>query len=129
MCIRDSFKLKPQLPQVAAVSVFWAPQFGQYKPHLRQTCAPERAPRAYPQRRGSHKLYASSTGNDPLKVGEGATSVRPQVMPFALTPEREREFADILTRYPNKMAATIPVLHLCQEQNGWISDDLSLIHI
>ncbi|MCS6899725.1 MAG: NADH-quinone oxidoreductase subunit NuoE [Myxococcales bacterium] len=45
-------------------------------------------------------------------------------MPFALTPEREREFADILSRYPNKMAATIPVLHLCQEQNGWISDDV-----
>ena len=45
-------------------------------------------------------------------------------MPFALTTEREREFDDILTRYPNKMAATIPVLHLCQEQNGWISDDV-----
>jgi len=41
---------------------------------------------------------------------------------FALTPERERELADILSRYPNKMAACIPVLHLCQEQNGWVSD-------
>lgn len=45
-------------------------------------------------------------------------------MPFALTPEREREFDDILSRYPNKMAATIPVLHLCQAQNGWISGDV-----
>jgi NADH-quinone oxidoreductase subunit E len=45
-------------------------------------------------------------------------------MPFALTPERERELADILTRYPNKMAATIPVLHLCQEQNGWVSEEV-----
>jgi len=45
-------------------------------------------------------------------------------MPFALSPEREREFADILSRYPNKMAATIPVLHLCQDQNGWISQDV-----
>lgn len=45
-------------------------------------------------------------------------------MAFALTPEREREFSDILSRYPNKMAATIPTLHLCQEQNGWISDDV-----
>jgi NADH-quinone oxidoreductase subunit E len=45
-------------------------------------------------------------------------------MPFALTPEREREFADILSRYPNKMAATIPVLHLCQEQNGWVSPEV-----
>lgn len=46
-------------------------------------------------------------------------------MPFALTPERERELADILTRYPNKMAATIPVLHLCQEQEGWVSPDVT----
>ena len=45
-------------------------------------------------------------------------------MSFALTPERERELTDILGRYPNKMAATIPVLHLCQEQNGWISEDV-----
>lgn len=34
------FKLKPQLPQVVAESGFWAPQFGQYKPHLRQTWRP-----------------------------------------------------------------------------------------
>jgi NADH-quinone oxidoreductase subunit E len=45
-------------------------------------------------------------------------------MPFALTPERERELADILTRYPTKMAACIPLLHLCQEQNGYIDDDV-----
>ncbi len=42
--------------------------------------------------------------------------------PFVLTPEREREMKDILSRYPNKMAACIPLLHLCQEQNGWISE-------
>ena len=45
-------------------------------------------------------------------------------MPFALTQARERELADILGRYPNKMAATIPVLHLCQEQEGWVSEDI-----
>ena len=45
-------------------------------------------------------------------------------MPFALTQERERELADILGRYPNKMAATIPVLHLCQDQEGWVSDEI-----
>jgi NADH-quinone oxidoreductase subunit E len=45
-------------------------------------------------------------------------------MPFALTTERERELKDILSRYPTKMAATIPLLHLCQEQNGWISDEV-----
>jgi NADH-quinone oxidoreductase subunit E len=45
-------------------------------------------------------------------------------MPFALTPERERELTEILTRYPTKMAACIPALHLCQDQNGWIGDDI-----
>jgi NADH-quinone oxidoreductase subunit E len=43
---------------------------------------------------------------------------------FALSPEREKQLDEILARYPNKMAATIPVLHLCQEQHGWISDEI-----
>lgn len=47
-------------------------------------------------------------------------------MPFALTEQRERELEDILTRYPTKMAACIPALHLCQEQAGWIGDDVIL---
>ena len=45
-------------------------------------------------------------------------------MPFTLTEDRERELTDILSRYPNKMAACIPLLHLCQEQNGWISEEV-----
>jgi len=45
-------------------------------------------------------------------------------MPFALTPERIQELDEILTRYPTKMAACIPALHLCQDQNGWISDEV-----
>ncbi|MBX3189333.1 MAG: NAD(P)H-dependent oxidoreductase subunit E [Labilithrix sp.] len=45
-------------------------------------------------------------------------------MPFALTPDRNRELDEILQRYPNKMAACIPALHLCQDQNGWISDEV-----
>jgi NADH-quinone oxidoreductase subunit E len=45
-------------------------------------------------------------------------------MSFSLTPERERELAEILTRYPTKMAACIPALHLCQEQHGYIDDDV-----
>jgi NADH-quinone oxidoreductase subunit E len=43
---------------------------------------------------------------------------------FALTPEREKHLEEILSRYPNLQAATIPVLHLCQEQNGWVSDEI-----
>ena len=46
-------------------------------------------------------------------------------MAFALSPERERELQEILARYPNKMAACIPVLHLCQEANdNWVSDEI-----
>jgi NADH-quinone oxidoreductase subunit E len=46
-------------------------------------------------------------------------------MPFVLSEERERELREILSRYPNKMAACIPVLHLCQEANdNWVSDDV-----
>ena len=50
-------------------------------------------------------------------------------MPFALTADRERELTDILTRYPaehGRMAACIPLLHLCQEQEGYISQDVIL---
>jgi NADH-quinone oxidoreductase subunit E len=50
-------------------------------------------------------------------------------MPFALTPERDRELDEILTRYPSehsKMAACIPALHLCQDQNGWCSEEVIL---
>jgi NADH-quinone oxidoreductase subunit E len=44
-------------------------------------------------------------------------------MPFALSPDRERKLQEILPRYPTKMAATLPLLHLCQEQEGYVSDD------
>ena len=45
-------------------------------------------------------------------------------MAFALSEENERELTRILSRYPNKMAACIPVLHLCQKANGnWLSSE------
>jgi NADH-quinone oxidoreductase subunit E len=45
-------------------------------------------------------------------------------MPFALSTDRERELDEILKRYPTKMAACLPALHLCQDQNGYCSDDV-----
>jgi NADH-quinone oxidoreductase subunit E len=45
-------------------------------------------------------------------------------MAFVLSPEREQKLAELLTHYPTRMAATIPLLHLCQEQNGWISEEV-----
>ena len=43
---------------------------------------------------------------------------------FVLTPEREKQVEEILARYPNRQAALIPVLHLCQEQHGWIAPEI-----
>jgi len=45
-------------------------------------------------------------------------------MPFALTPERQREMADIVSRYPKPSAAAIPLLQLCQEQEGRVTDEV-----
>ena len=46
-------------------------------------------------------------------------------MAFALNEEREKELMEIISRYPNKMAACIPALHLCQDANeGWVSDEV-----
>ena len=45
-------------------------------------------------------------------------------MAFALSAEREREMREILTRYPTRRAACIPLLHLCQDQEGWVSEEI-----
>lgn len=45
-------------------------------------------------------------------------------MAFVLSEDDERALAEIVARYPNKMAACIPVLHLCQRANaGWLSPE------
>jgi NADH-quinone oxidoreductase subunit E len=45
-------------------------------------------------------------------------------MSFALSPERERQMIEILGRYPTSRAACVPLLHLCQEQQGHITHDV-----
>jgi len=45
-------------------------------------------------------------------------------MAFELSPERKAVFDDLLPRYPTKKALTLPLLHLCQEQEGWVSPDV-----
>ena len=47
-------------------------------------------------------------------------------MPFSLTADRERELNEIISRYPTKMAATIPALHVIQDQEGWISEEVMI---
>ncbi len=44
-------------------------------------------------------------------------------MSFQLSAERTKVLEEILARYPNRMAACLPLLHLAQEENGWLSED------
>jgi NADH-quinone oxidoreductase subunit E len=45
-------------------------------------------------------------------------------MAFTLSPESEKIVDELLTRYPTKRATCLPVLHLCQRQEGWISPEV-----
>jgi NADH-quinone oxidoreductase subunit E len=40
-----------------------------------------------------------------------------------LTPENETLAREILGRYPRPKSALIPLLHLAQEQDGWVAED------
>lgn len=44
-------------------------------------------------------------------------------MAFTLTPDREELAERLIKRYPVPSAACIPILHLCQQQAGWISPE------
>jgi NADH-quinone oxidoreductase subunit E len=44
-------------------------------------------------------------------------------MAFVLSPDREREMSEIFSRYPTRRAACIPLLHLCQDQEGYVSEE------
>lgn len=45
-------------------------------------------------------------------------------MAFTLTPERDLVATQLIQRYPVSRAACIPVLHLCQQQAGWVSPEV-----
>jgi NADH-quinone oxidoreductase subunit E len=45
-------------------------------------------------------------------------------MTFTLSAESEKIVDELLTRYPLKRAACLPLLHLCQRQEGWVSPDV-----
>lgn len=42
-------------------------------------------------------------------------------MAVEFSEKAEAEFQDLLTRYPNTLAAMLPALHLAQREFGWIS--------
>ena len=43
---------------------------------------------------------------------------------FSLPADKEKVVDELIARYPTKMAACIPVLHLCQEETGWVSPEV-----
>lgn len=43
---------------------------------------------------------------------------------FSLSADNEKVVDELIARYPTKMAACIPVLHLCQKERGWVSPDV-----
>ena len=45
-----------------------------------------------------------------------------------LNPDNERLAHEIIGRYPRKKSALIPLLHLAQEQDGWVTDE-AMAHI
>jgi NADH-quinone oxidoreductase subunit E len=45
-------------------------------------------------------------------------------MTFTLSAESEKIVDELLTRYPQQRAACLPLLHLCQRQEGWVSPDV-----
>lgn len=45
-------------------------------------------------------------------------------MTLTLSAESEKIVDELLTRYPTKRAACLPLLHLCQRQEGWVSADV-----
>ncbi len=45
-------------------------------------------------------------------------------MAFSLSDDLEKVVDELIARYPTRRAACIPVLHLCQEMEGWVSPDI-----
>ncbi|MBI4437056.1 MAG: NAD(P)H-dependent oxidoreductase subunit E [Candidatus Omnitrophica bacterium] len=45
-------------------------------------------------------------------------------MAFTFTPSNQKKINEILPRYETKQAALLPILHLAQEQHGYLSPDV-----
>lgn len=50
-----------------------------------------------------------------------ASSLAEAQAPYEFSPEIEKKFQWLLTRYPTKDAVLLPVLHLVQDQIGWLT--------
>jgi NADH-quinone oxidoreductase subunit E len=45
-------------------------------------------------------------------------------MAFTFTAEERQELDRVLARYPQRLSATLPALHLAQRRTGWVSPDV-----
>src|SRR4051794_34062160 len=75
--------------------------------------------------RGSARSFLGSRARG--RASTAAHSRRPsgrhEAMAFTLTPDREEAAERLIKRYPVPRAACIPILHLCQQQAGWVSPE------
>jgi len=62
----------------------------------------------------------SGAQSAPSAAAHGSAHDRPYTPTF--TGERKQRLDELLTRYPNKMAALLPALWMVQEANGWVGD-------
>ena len=44
-------------------------------------------------------------------------------MSFAFTTDRKKKFKELLRRYPDKRSLALPILHMAQEQEGYLAPD------
>ncbi|MDB5039252.1 MAG: nuoE [Bacteriovoracaceae bacterium] len=51
-------------------------------------------------------------------------SANPQLKPFSFSEKAMLQMKDILSRYDSKRSALLPVLHLAQDEFGYVSDEV-----
>src|SRR3954447_3689637 len=69
----------------------------------------------WPSSRPSTRSWAGST-DDPARRHGGRVVAR-------LTPENEQRARQLIGLYPESRSALIPMLHIAQEQDGWLTPD------
>jgi cyclohexadieny/prephenate dehydrogenase len=87
---------------VPSVSPVWSPPSRRLRFHLSCVCRPLRLPR----------------------LGAGTPMASTPSSEFTLSAEDEKKVDELLTRYPTKRAAALPLLHMCQAQAGWIRPEI-----
>jgi len=78
------------------------------------------------QAAGTLGVATGAVGSAAARVAAGTQAATKPVVPIAFPPpEVKADCEELLKRYPTKMAALLPILHLAQKHNaGWVSPAL-----